>query len=538
MATNRRPFDGNDAGAIIYSILNKDPIPITDFRADTPHTLQAIINRCLQREPDQRYQTITELLNDLEQEILRVGDFSESEISFNLSDHFPDSDFFNKKLETDPEISLDKIDTEDLVDASITNGPELTETIEDRSELDSEQIDISHLELSPVEVTEEEINSNPPDLSHLLHKEEDLPSNSFTETLPEKTTTEGPLILDEPHSNDDSVSLVPASSFDDSVYEVPPNSEDQSEILDDISVSMNQLPLDSESIMEVNFKESIHLQIIDYREVEKNAARFRRIIQRKDGRIVIEEPDRILCYFDYPIDALECAFQLQKLINPYGPLERVYREAKPQIAIFSLPGQQNHLSKDEIAQIAASIVSHTPGGSVVLSENIFKDLGKRRGYRFMPLPPVRVNKNGSAINLFAVRKKTAPQSEVYAPQISDLQPSSKLMILSVTVGLFALLSIVGISGWFSSNPTPITQNQQINPPVTAMNTTPASTTPVDTTRIERAISPKELLGSGAAQKFVDEVSRLKKPAELEAYLNNEMKRGALKYGMKENYYSL
>lgn len=60
------PFKGEYEVALLYSINNEEPIPIEQFRADVPAPVSAIIMSCLRKNPDQRYQSMAQLLQDLQ----------------------------------------------------------------------------------------------------------------------------------------------------------------------------------------------------------------------------------------------------------------------------------------------------------------------------------------------------------------------------------------------------------------------------------------------------------------------------------------
>ncbi|NIW95671.1 MAG: protein kinase, partial [Phycisphaerae bacterium] len=66
MLTGQLPFKGDYEQAMIYSILNEEPRPITALRDDLPKTLEPIVNRALTKDPHQRYQNIEGLLGDLQ----------------------------------------------------------------------------------------------------------------------------------------------------------------------------------------------------------------------------------------------------------------------------------------------------------------------------------------------------------------------------------------------------------------------------------------------------------------------------------------
>jgi TolB-like protein/Tfp pilus assembly protein PilF len=66
MATGRRPFSGDSSAALASAILRDPPPPLADLRGDLPEEVGRIVRRCLEKEPDRRYQTATDLRNDLE----------------------------------------------------------------------------------------------------------------------------------------------------------------------------------------------------------------------------------------------------------------------------------------------------------------------------------------------------------------------------------------------------------------------------------------------------------------------------------------
>lgn len=66
MATGERPFKGETQMEVISSILRDDPPLISDVRPSHSVRLARIIRRCLQKDPSRRYQTATDLRNDLD----------------------------------------------------------------------------------------------------------------------------------------------------------------------------------------------------------------------------------------------------------------------------------------------------------------------------------------------------------------------------------------------------------------------------------------------------------------------------------------
>jgi eukaryotic-like serine/threonine-protein kinase len=80
MATGDRPFKGDTNVSIISSILKDNPAPVTDLNPGLPADLARIIRRCLAKDAGRRYQTATDLRNDLE-DLKQQTDSGVSEIA-------------------------------------------------------------------------------------------------------------------------------------------------------------------------------------------------------------------------------------------------------------------------------------------------------------------------------------------------------------------------------------------------------------------------------------------------------------------------
>ena len=66
MVAGQRPFRGEYDAAIVFSIMNEPPEPLTAVRTGVPKELERIVNKCLAKKPEQRYHHIDELLADLQ----------------------------------------------------------------------------------------------------------------------------------------------------------------------------------------------------------------------------------------------------------------------------------------------------------------------------------------------------------------------------------------------------------------------------------------------------------------------------------------
>jgi Tol biopolymer transport system component len=65
MATGTRPFRGDSALGTLSSILKDEPSPVAQVRPDLPADITRITRRCLAKDPARRYQTATDIRNEL-----------------------------------------------------------------------------------------------------------------------------------------------------------------------------------------------------------------------------------------------------------------------------------------------------------------------------------------------------------------------------------------------------------------------------------------------------------------------------------------
>ncbi len=65
MATGGRPFAGDSSPALMSSILRDEPKPVAKQRPDAPDGLSRLVGRCLEKRPDDRIQTASEILAEL-----------------------------------------------------------------------------------------------------------------------------------------------------------------------------------------------------------------------------------------------------------------------------------------------------------------------------------------------------------------------------------------------------------------------------------------------------------------------------------------
>ena len=66
MVAGRPPFQGEVAQAVVYAILNEEPEPLTAVRTGVPKALELVVDKCLAKKAEERYQHTADLLVDLQ----------------------------------------------------------------------------------------------------------------------------------------------------------------------------------------------------------------------------------------------------------------------------------------------------------------------------------------------------------------------------------------------------------------------------------------------------------------------------------------
>ncbi|HTA89007.1 MAG TPA: protein kinase [Polyangiaceae bacterium] len=65
LVTGKSPFDGESVPVVCAKVLNQDPPPLSAFLEQAPEQLEAIIRRCLAKDPDARYRDVGALASAL-----------------------------------------------------------------------------------------------------------------------------------------------------------------------------------------------------------------------------------------------------------------------------------------------------------------------------------------------------------------------------------------------------------------------------------------------------------------------------------------
>jgi serine/threonine protein kinase/Tol biopolymer transport system component len=65
MATGKRAFEGKSTTGVIAAILERDPAPISALRPMFPRALDGVVKTCLEKDPDERWQSVRDLRTNL-----------------------------------------------------------------------------------------------------------------------------------------------------------------------------------------------------------------------------------------------------------------------------------------------------------------------------------------------------------------------------------------------------------------------------------------------------------------------------------------
>jgi serine/threonine protein kinase len=65
MATAKPAFSGNSRASLIASILSADPPPMTELQPMTPPALERVVKKCLAKDPEERWQSASDLASEL-----------------------------------------------------------------------------------------------------------------------------------------------------------------------------------------------------------------------------------------------------------------------------------------------------------------------------------------------------------------------------------------------------------------------------------------------------------------------------------------
>jgi non-specific serine/threonine protein kinase len=113
MLTDRLPFEGEYEAAVMYSVLNEKPC--LQFKDSIPENIRNVVEKALEKKPDDRWQTVQDILRDLMQPGVELTKTEKSIIVLPFDDMSPrkDNEYFSDGLTE--EIITDLSHIHDLV---------------------------------------------------------------------------------------------------------------------------------------------------------------------------------------------------------------------------------------------------------------------------------------------------------------------------------------------------------------------------------------------------------------------------------------
>jgi len=66
MLSGQRPFPGDSQPALLYAIVNVEPKPLTEGESEIPESVERVVGKALEKDPQRRYADAAELLEDLD----------------------------------------------------------------------------------------------------------------------------------------------------------------------------------------------------------------------------------------------------------------------------------------------------------------------------------------------------------------------------------------------------------------------------------------------------------------------------------------
>src|SRR5216683_2896277 len=108
----RRPFEGDNAAALMSNIILEKPRSIGDVAPGTPQDLQAVVERMLVKEAEARYQNMEEVLLELEPIWRRLQQAEVSDLLANSQQLYESGDLENAKAKVSQIIQIDTSNTQ------------------------------------------------------------------------------------------------------------------------------------------------------------------------------------------------------------------------------------------------------------------------------------------------------------------------------------------------------------------------------------------------------------------------------------------
>ncbi len=65
MVTGRKAFEGKSQASLISAIMSSDPPPLLTLQPMTPPALDHVVETCLAKDPDERWQSASDVMRNL-----------------------------------------------------------------------------------------------------------------------------------------------------------------------------------------------------------------------------------------------------------------------------------------------------------------------------------------------------------------------------------------------------------------------------------------------------------------------------------------
>src|SRR6266446_1864268 len=108
----RRPFEGDNAAALMSNIILEKPRSIADAAPGTPQDVRAVVERMLAKEAEARYQNMEEVLLELEPIWRRLQQAEVSDLLANSQQRYESGDLENAKAKVSQIIQIDTSNTQ------------------------------------------------------------------------------------------------------------------------------------------------------------------------------------------------------------------------------------------------------------------------------------------------------------------------------------------------------------------------------------------------------------------------------------------
>ncbi len=112
LLANRRPFEGDNAAALMSNIILEKPRSLAEAARGTPSEVQAVVERMLAKEAEARYQNMDEVLLELEPIWRRLQQAEVSDLLANSQQLFEAGDLENAKAKVSQIIQIDTSNTQ------------------------------------------------------------------------------------------------------------------------------------------------------------------------------------------------------------------------------------------------------------------------------------------------------------------------------------------------------------------------------------------------------------------------------------------